>query len=61
MTSTACDDQFTPMPPLNPTTRDMLDMYCVGRADTEDQIAAWLHMRGYREIAARIKAGEYRV
>lgn len=61
MTSTACDDQFIPTPPLNPTTRDMLDMYCVGRADTEDQIAAWLHKRGYPEIAARIRAGEYRV
>lgn len=71
MTSTAHEDQFTA--PLAPATDRMtewaqwaakkraeIDLVILAPANEAEAIAAWLDRHGYREIAARIRAGEYR-
>lgn len=60
MTTTAHEDQFTPEADGAETA-----VYTLGQAicDARDKecevIAAWLDRHGYREIAARIRAGEH--
>lgn len=70
MTSTAHEDQFTA--PLAPATDRMTEWaqwaakkraeidLALFREPEAEAIAAWLDRHGYREIAARIRAGEYR-
>lgn len=71
MTTTAYDDQFT-APAAEATERMTewaqwaakkraeIDLAILAPANEAEAIAAWLDRHGYREIAARIRAGEYR-
>lgn len=70
MTTTAHEDQFAA--PMAAASQKMTEwaqwaekkraeIDCLLLRNTEaDVIAAWLDRHGYREIAARIRAGEYR-
>lgn len=53
MTTTAHEDQFAPeiIPWTEATERPVYN--------EREAIAAWLNKHGYREIAARIRAGEH--
>lgn len=53
MTTTAHEDQFAPesTPWIEATERPVYN--------EREAIAAWLNKHGYREIAARIRAGEH--
>lgn len=69
MTSTAHEDQFTaPLAPATDRMTEWAQWAAKKRAEIDlasfrepgdEVIAAWLDRHGYREIAARIRAGEH--
>lgn len=61
MTTTAHEDQFTEWTQWAAAKRAEVNRMVSTSAETEaEAIAAWLDRHGYREIATRIRAGEYR-